>query len=70
VVKLEMQDLHYTANGADVLFTKEPLDYTDLRHRPVDPSPADGFFRSLAIARRFPARQSRRGFLLPERKRR
>lgn len=29
VVKQEMQDLHYTAGGADALFTKESLDYTD-----------------------------------------
>ncbi|RVD16865.1 MAG: DUF3168 domain-containing protein [Mesorhizobium sp.] len=29
VVKQEMRDLHYTAAGADALFTKEALDYTD-----------------------------------------
>jgi hypothetical protein len=28
-VKAELQDLHYTVAGADVLFTKLPLDYTD-----------------------------------------
>ncbi|TIO62942.1 hypothetical protein [Mesorhizobium sp.] len=28
-VKFELQDLHFTDGGADVLFTKLPLDYTD-----------------------------------------
>lgn len=28
-VKAELQDLHFTVGGADALFTKLPLDYTD-----------------------------------------
>ncbi|TIN82648.1 hypothetical protein [Mesorhizobium sp.] len=28
-VKAELQDLHYTTGGADALYTKQPLDYSD-----------------------------------------
>jgi hypothetical protein len=28
-VKIALRDLHYTASGADALFTKEPVDFTD-----------------------------------------
>ncbi|RWG80947.1 MAG: DUF3168 domain-containing protein [Mesorhizobium sp.] len=28
-VKAELQDLHYTGGGADALYTKQPLDYSD-----------------------------------------